>query len=156
MVFFFEKRRSENRFCCLFSGSIGLNWVIIRIEIKMKSCVSLSSNLPRVIDRSNLSPRHFANYKTIMHSFSFLFLKASISYLSLLRRCDLLFVWVFFFFFFFWIFWKKCVCPPLPHFSAPSYATGTFSAHKAKAQVHFCDHAQSIVFINPSSVPPSF
>ena len=149
-MFFSEKRRSENRFCCLFSGSLGWSWVIIRIEIKMKSCVSLSSNLPRVIDRSNLSPRHFANYKTIMHSFSFLFLKASISYLALLRRCDLLFFGVFIFGF------LEKVCVPPPHFSAPSYATGTFSAHKANAQVHFCDHAQSIVFINPSSVPPSF
>ena len=54
---FSKKRRSENRFCCLFSGSLGWSWVIIRIEIKMKSCVLLSSNLPRVIDRSNLSPR---------------------------------------------------------------------------------------------------
>ena len=58
-------------------------------------------------------------------------------------------------FLFFWFSGKKFVCPP-PHFSAPSYATGTFSAHKAKAQVHFCDHAQSVVLINPSSVPPSF
>ena len=34
--------------------------VIIRIEIKMKSGALLPSNLPRVIDRSNLSPRRFA------------------------------------------------------------------------------------------------
>ena len=59
-LFFSEKRRFENRFCCLFSGSLWWSWVIIRIEIKMKSCVSVSSNLPRVIDRSNLSPSHFA------------------------------------------------------------------------------------------------
>ena len=57
--FFFEKRCSENRFRCLFSGSLGWGWVIRKIEIKMKSCVSLSSNLPRVIDRSNLSPSGF-------------------------------------------------------------------------------------------------
>ena len=53
-------------------------------------------------------------------------------------------------------FWKKFVCPPPPHFLAPSYDTVNFSAHTAKARVHFCDHAQSIVLINPSSVPPSF
>ena len=82
----------------------------------------------------------------------FIFISLSLNDLSCaLRRCDLLFVW-----FFLWGggFWKKFVCPP--HFLAPSYATGTFSAHKAKAQVHFCDHAQSIVLINPSSAPPSF
>ena len=39
--------------------SISRNCFAIR-PIKMKSCVSLSSNLPRVIDRSNLSPRSFA------------------------------------------------------------------------------------------------
>ena len=39
-----EKRRSENRFCCLFSESLGLSWVIIRIEIEMKSFVSLNEN----------------------------------------------------------------------------------------------------------------
>ena len=33
-----------------------ISWVIIRIEIKMKSSALLPSNLPRVIDRSNLSP----------------------------------------------------------------------------------------------------
>ena len=38
-VFFFENRRFENWFCCLFSGSLWWSWVIIRIEIKMKSCV---------------------------------------------------------------------------------------------------------------------
>ena len=37
-----------------------ISWVIIRIEIKMKSGALLPSNLPRVIDRSNLSPRRFA------------------------------------------------------------------------------------------------
>ena len=37
-----------------------ISWVIIRIEIKMKSCALLPSNLPRVIDRSNVSPRRFA------------------------------------------------------------------------------------------------
>ena len=57
---FSEKRRSENRFWCLFSGSLWWSWVTIRIEIKMKSWVSLSSNLPRVIDRSNLLPYRFA------------------------------------------------------------------------------------------------
>ena len=31
-----------------------ISWVIIRIEIKMKSCALLPSNLPRAIDRSNL------------------------------------------------------------------------------------------------------
>ena len=58
----------------------------------------------------------------------------------------------------FGFFLEKSLCapPPPPNFSAPSYATGTFIAHKAKAQVHFCDHAQSIVLINPSSVAPSF
>ena len=36
-------------------------WVIIRVEIKMKSVgLILSSNLPRVIDWLNLSPRRFA------------------------------------------------------------------------------------------------
>ena len=30
-----------------------INWVIIRIEIKMKSGALLPSKLPRVIDRSN-------------------------------------------------------------------------------------------------------
>ena len=30
-----------------------ISWVIIRIEIKMKSSALLPSNLPRVIDRSN-------------------------------------------------------------------------------------------------------
>ena len=72
--FFFEKRRSESRFCCLFSMSLGWSWVIITIEIKMKSWVSLTSNLPRVIDRLNLIGRwHSANYSTLMPSFSFLF-----------------------------------------------------------------------------------
>ena len=33
-----------------------ISWVIIRIEIKMKSSALLPSNLPSVIDRSNLSP----------------------------------------------------------------------------------------------------
>ena len=37
-----------------------ISWVIIRIKIKMKSSALLPSNLPRVIDRSNLSPRRFA------------------------------------------------------------------------------------------------
>ena len=32
-----------------------ISWVIIRIEIKMKSSELLPSNLPRVIDRSDLS-----------------------------------------------------------------------------------------------------
>ena len=37
---FSEKRRSENRFCCLFSGSLGWSWIIIRIEIKNeKQCI---------------------------------------------------------------------------------------------------------------------
>ena len=36
-------------------------WVIIRIEIKMKSSALLPSNLPSVIDRSNLSPSRFGN-----------------------------------------------------------------------------------------------
>ena len=75
-------------------------------------------------------------------------LYASIPYLALLRRCDLLFVW------FFFCFLEKSLCAPPPHFSAPSYATGTFSAHKAKAQVHFFDHAQFIV-LNQSVVCPS-
>ena len=35
----------------------------------------------------------------------------------------------------FLVFWKKSLCAP-PHFSAPSYATRTLSAHKAKAQVY--------------------
>ena len=55
--FFSEKRHSENHFCCLFSGSLGWSWVIIRIEIKSKSCVSLSSNLPRVIAASGLGDK---------------------------------------------------------------------------------------------------
>ena len=57
---FSENRRSENQFSCLFSGSLWWSWVIFRIEIKMKSGGLLPSNLPRVIDRSNLSPRRFA------------------------------------------------------------------------------------------------
>ena len=36
---FFENRRSENWFCCLFSGSLTWSWAIIRITIKMKSCI---------------------------------------------------------------------------------------------------------------------
>ena len=55
-----ENSRSENQFSCLFSGSLGWSWVIIRIEIKIKSGASLPSYLPRVINRSNLSPRRFA------------------------------------------------------------------------------------------------
>ena len=31
-LFFSESRGSENWFCCLFSGSLGWSWVIIRIE----------------------------------------------------------------------------------------------------------------------------
>ena len=50
--------------CVNFSFSFfhkkDISWVIIRIEIKMKSSALLPSNLPRVIDRSNLSPRRFA------------------------------------------------------------------------------------------------
>ena len=53
-------RCSENQFSCLFSGPLGWSWVIIRIEIKMKSGALLPSNLPRVIDQSNWSPRRFA------------------------------------------------------------------------------------------------
>ena len=34
-VFFFEKRRSGNRCCCLFSGSLAWSWVIIRTENKV-------------------------------------------------------------------------------------------------------------------------
>ena len=49
VTFFSKNRRFENRFCCLFSGSLGWRSVIIRIEIKMKSVVLLYSNLPRVM-----------------------------------------------------------------------------------------------------------
>ena len=53
--FFFEKRRSENRFCCLFSGSLGWSWVIIRIEIKMKSCVSSTDQIYPVDDTRQIT-----------------------------------------------------------------------------------------------------
>ena len=51
---------SHVNFLFSFFHKKDISWVIIRIEIKMKSSALLPSNLPRVIDRSNLSPRRFA------------------------------------------------------------------------------------------------
>ena len=51
---------SRVNFLFSFFHKKDISWVIIRIEIKMKSGALLPSNLPRVIDRSNLSPRRFA------------------------------------------------------------------------------------------------
>ena len=51
---------SRVNFLFSFFHKKDISWVIIRIEIKMKSSALLPSNLPRVIDRSNLSPRRFA------------------------------------------------------------------------------------------------
>ena len=45
----------------VLSSVFCVRWVIIRMEIKMKSIVLLSSNLLRVVDRSNLSPRRFTD-----------------------------------------------------------------------------------------------
>ena len=58
-VFFRESPFRESVLLSVF-WSFGWSWVIIRIEIKMKSGALLPSHLPRVIDRSNLSPRRFA------------------------------------------------------------------------------------------------
>ena len=51
---------SRVNFLFSFFHKKDISWVIIRIEIKIKSSALLPSNLPRVIDRSNLSPRRFA------------------------------------------------------------------------------------------------
>ena len=51
---------SRVNFLFSFFHKKDISWVIIRIEIKMKSSALLPSNVPRVIDRSNLSPRRFA------------------------------------------------------------------------------------------------
>ena len=53
---------SHVNFLFSFFHKKDISWVIIRIEIKMKSSALLPSNLPRVIDRSNLSlSREFAS-----------------------------------------------------------------------------------------------
>ena len=61
---------SRVNFLFSFFHKKDISWVIIRIEIRMKSSALLPSNLPSVIDRSNLSPSrinligrwHSANY----------------------------------------------------------------------------------------------
>ena len=65
----FHSRESPFRESVLFSGSLGWSWVIIRIEIKMESGALLPSNLPSVIDRSNLSPsREFLFLKHLLEN----------------------------------------------------------------------------------------
>ena len=47
-------KRAETSGNRLFSGPLGEVGLLLEIEIKMKSGALLPSNLPRVIDRSNL------------------------------------------------------------------------------------------------------
>ena len=52
---------SRVNFLLSFFHKKDISWIIIRIEIKMKSSALSPINLPRFIDRSNLSPRRFAS-----------------------------------------------------------------------------------------------